>query len=64
MIRSDSPPSTSLEAARDEYATDEEVRAVWANMGCDGPLYALWCRHTFGGIAASEHCRILVVTNL
>jgi hypothetical protein len=33
MIRSDCPPSTSLQAACDEYATDEEVRAVRANMG-------------------------------
>ena len=54
MIQSVRPPSTSPEAARGEYATDEEARAVWANMGSDGPLHALWCPHTFGGIAASE----------
>jgi hypothetical protein len=29
-----------------------------------GPLHALWCLHTSGGIAASEHCRIHIVTNL
>lgn len=46
---------------RGEYATDEEVRAVWAAVVA---RYALWCLHTFGGIAASEHCRIHIVNNL
>ena len=52
----------SLEAARGEHATDEESPRRLG--GCNGPRHALWCRHTFGGIAASEHCRIHIVNNL